>query len=385
MSINRIDRITPYAPALAPRGAAPVGVRTTVIRLENQPDVATRAPAGATRDLPLEIWYPAPEGTAQGGTYDTLIRCGQRRATLHGQARRDAPAAAGPPAPLVVISHGHVGNRYLMVHLAEALASHGYVVAACDHPGSTYGEADAFDVTLLHRPLDQRGVIGAMAAMGGDIGALVDCDHVGIIGYSMGGYGALITGGAGLAQAAVDFGRAPPDRLLARHVAGSSTHEALMDPRIKAILPIGPWGGLYGMWDAAGLAGLRVPALIMAGTVDMISGYDAMRAIFDGATGTTRHLLSFENAGHNAAAPFPAPDTAFAPAMDPEVIPYTHYGDPVWDTLVMNNIAQHYAAAFFGLHLRGAAAMRAYLRDDFAGFAEGTTAGLRFETKTRGT
>lgn len=382
---TRIDRITPYAPALATRGPHPVGVRTTVIRLKDQPDVATAASGGATRDLPLEIWYPAAEATTAGGTYDTLLRCGKRRALLQGQASRDAAAACDIAAPLVVISHGYPGNRHLMVHLAESLAARGYVVAACDHTGSTYDDADAFGITLLHRPLDQRGVVDAMAEMGGDLGAVIDCSHVGLVGYSMGGYGALITGGAGLAPSAVDFERAPPARLLSRHAAGSDSHEALMDARIKAIIPIGPWGGLYGMWDSTGLAGLRVPALIMAGTADTVSGYEAMRDIFLGATGVERHLLSFEHAGHNAAAPHPAPDASFEVSPSLGWAPYHHYGDPVWDTVIMNNIAQHYAAAFLDRHLRGDATMRAYLTDSFDGFAEGTTAGLRFESRSKGT
>ena len=380
---TRIDRITPYAPELAARGPFRIGVRTTMITLQDQPDVATCAPDGAERQLPLEIWYPATSDTETGGTYDTLLRCGETRAVLAGQARRDAPAAKDLRAPLVVISHGYPGNRYLMVHLAESLAAEGYVVAACDHTGSTYDNQADFGSTLLHRPLDQCGILAAMGGMGGDIGALVDCSNAGLIGYSMGGYGALITGGAGLTKTAVDFQRAPPARLLERHVAGSNSHTALMDNRFKAIIPIGPWGGLYGMWDAEGLAALKIPALIMAGTNDTVSGYGAMRDIFEGATGVDRHLLSFQHAGHNAAAPYPAPEASYAVSGKLGWAPFEHYGDPVWDTVVMNNIAQHYATAFFGLHLKQNTDMAAYLEDGFKGFRDGTSTGLRFESRNR--
>lgn len=381
MTANRIDRISPYAPALAARGPCPIGVRTIRVVLENQPDVEGPAAEGATRPLTVEIWYPAATGTAQGGSYDTLLRDGVRRAVLHGRARRDAPVAGGLSAPLVVISHGYPGNRYLMVHLAESLAARGYVVAAPDHARSTYDAADDFGITLLHRSLDQMGLIDAVARMEGDLGALVDTSSVGLIGYSMGGYGALISGGAGLAPGAETFERAPPARLLARHLSGSASHEALMDPRLKAIIPIGPWGGMYGMWNADGLARLRVPALIMAGTVDTVSGHDAMRTIFAGATGVERHLLSFENAGHNAAAPYPAPDEAWEISESLGWAPFEHYGDPVWDTVVMNNVAQHFAAAFLGVHLKGETDLRRYLDGaSWEGFRDGTTAGLRFES-----
>ncbi|MEZ5791977.1 MAG: hypothetical protein R3D34_14755 [Nitratireductor sp.] len=35
-----------------------------------------------------------------------------------------------------------------------------------------------------------------------------------------------------------------------------------------------------------------------------------------------------------------------------DFVPFEHYADPVWDTVRMNNIAQHYATAFFSLHLK---------------------------------
>lgn len=380
MEHTAIDRITPYAPALAARGPHAIGVRSTVIRLTDQPDIARNLHEGTDRDLPLEIWYPAATGTPAGGTYDTLLRCGVQRATLSGQARRDAPAASGLTAPLIVISHGYPGNRYLMVHLAESLAARGYVVAACDHTGSTYDDAADFGITLLHRPLDQHGVVDAMAEMGGDIGAIIDCTRVGLIGYSMGGYGALITAGAGLSEAAITSERSPPDRMLDVHLAGSPLFEARHDNRVKAILPIGPWGNSYGMWDAAGLAGIRVPMLVMAGTADDVSGYSAMRGIFEGARGVDRHLLSFANAGHNAAAPYPAPPESYAISKTLGWPPFQHYADPVWDTVVMNNIAQHYAAAFFGVHVQGDADLNTYLTTGFEGFADGTTRGLTFES-----
>lgn len=380
MEHTAIDRITPYAPALAARGAHVIGVRTTVIRLRDQPDIATGQTCGATRDLPLEIWYPAAQGTQAGGTYDTLMRCGVARATLSGQARRDAPAATGITAPLIVISHGYPGNRHLMVHLAESLAARGYVVAACDHTGSTYDDPAEFGITLLHRPLDQRGVVDAMADMGGDIGAITNCTRVGLIGYSMGGYGALITAGAGLSEAAITSERAPPNRMLDVHKAGTEQFAASMDTRIKAIMPIGPWGGSFGMWDDAGLAGLRIPMLMMSGTADETSGYAAMRNIFIGASAVDRHLLSFAHAGHNAAATHPAPPQSYAVSPKLGWAPYVHYGDPVWDTVVMNNIAQHYAAAFFGLHVMGDTSLERYLTPAFEGFEAGTTQGLTFES-----
>ena len=362
---NRVDLIRPDAPSLAARGPHPVGVTTREIDIY------------AGRTLTTEIWYPAHADTSPGTVYHTLLRDGETPTMLHGSASRDARPVQGG-APLIVVSHGYPGNRFLLSHLAESLAANGFVVAAADHAGSTYEDQQAFDVTLVNRPLDQRGVIDGMAMLGGDLGNLVDCENVGLIGYSMGGYGALVLGGAGLAATALDHPRAGGSGALAQHLAGSDSHARLRDHRLKAIMPIGPWGNAHGMWDAAGIAQMNTPMLMMAGTSDNVSNYAAMRGLFEGAA-SDRYLLSFENAGHNAAAPIPAPTESWAMSDVLGWAPFDHYADSVWDTLRMNNIAQHFAAAFMCMHLRGED-RTAYLDGStWQGFAPGTALGLTLE------
>ena len=80
---------------------------------------------------------------------------------------------------------------------------------------------------------------------------------------------------------------------------------------------------------------------------------------------------------------------------------FGHYAESVWDTVRMNNVAQHFVTAFFGLHLKGDEAMAPYLDlvedavagvwsvDDagvatadhtyWRGFQQRTALGLRFE------
>ena len=354
----------------------------------------------------LEVWYPAAIGTVQGGTYDALLRDGETVVELTGRAARDATPAEGETFPLIVVSHGYPGNRYLMSPLAENLASKGYITVSIDHTDSTYSDQGAFGSTLLNRPLDQAAVVDYMAGMGGPLGAIIDAESVGVIGYSMGGYGALIYGGAGVTPASTEFSWGTPNGLLMQHLAGSDSHEALMDPRVKAIIAIGPWGNNAGFWDADGLAGLRVPLMMMAGSDDDVSVYDAMRGVFDGAVGIGRHLLTYKYANHNAAAPMPAPAEAWGPSEKLGFSPFEHYSDAVWDTVRMNNIAQHFATAFMGAHLKGEAEMASYLElipnsadgvadldDDgkptedhtyWKGFAPRTAKGLQFETKAAG-
>lgn len=388
---NRIDRQRPDAPALAAPGPHAVGVRQIELVNSDQIDVL-RVGAGALprydRALTVEVWYPAAAGTVVAGTvagtsYDTILRDGVRRIALHGSACRDAEPLAGR-FPLVLISHGYPGNRFLMSHLGENLASKGYVVASVDHRDSGYADKVLFGSTMINRPLDQAFVIASLRGSAPWAGMLTA--EAAIVGYSMGGYGALVSGGAGVSEAAVVTEDSSPQGLLACHRAGAAAHEALIDPSIKAIVAFGPWGRQRGVWDAAGMAGLRKPALIVAGSEDHVSGYhDGMRLMFDEAVGCDRWLLTFDHAGHNAGAPIPPPEESWEMSPHLDFPPFQHYADPVWENVRMNNIAQHYLTAFLGWHLKGQDLAR-YLDPDagWPGFADGTARGLRLEAKARG-
>ncbi|WP_298843265.1 alpha/beta fold hydrolase [uncultured Roseobacter sp.] len=406
---NPVDEVRPDAPELAPYGTFPIGVQT--LRFVNPGQIDVLAVTGDDvplydRELTVEVWYPAVEGTQPGGSYDTVLRDGQTPVTLTGRAARDAEPVADGSYPLIVISHGYPGNRYLMSHLGENLASKGYITVAIDHRDSTYSDQAAFGSTLLNRPIDQRFVIDQMAALESNLGAITDTSVVGVIGYSMGGYGALVFGGAGVTQASTEYSWGTPNGLLAQHLSGSESHAALIDPRVRALIVIGPWGRNAGFWDANTLAGLEKPTLIMAGGSDDVSVYGAIRTIFEEARGTERHLLTFNHANHNAAAPIPAPKESREPVDTLDFVPFEHYADPVWDTVRMNNIAQHFATAFFDLHLRGDVSRRPYfdlipVSDDgvtaldeealptddhtyWTGFPDRTARGLRFETLAEG-
>src|SRR5918994_1374312 len=159
---NRIDVVTPSAPELAAIGPHPIGVRTLRTVDPQRVDVVNTTAEGPIvrydRPLTLEVWYPAalPPGTPAGGTYRVITRDPALQATLHGQAVRDAaPLTTGGPFPLIIISHGYPGNRFLMSHLGENLATKGYVTVSIDHTDSTYDDQRTFASTLYHRPLDQ--------------------------------------------------------------------------------------------------------------------------------------------------------------------------------------------------------------------------------------
>ena len=412
---NRVDTIRIDAPELARFGKFSIGVKTLTMTNPKQLDIL-KAKAGEPipsydRPLTVEVWYPGQASDAPAsGQYRTFIRDGKTQTTLSGKATREATAdTSGAPYPLVIISHGYPGNRFLLSHLGENLASKGYVVVSIDHTDSTYSDQGAFGSTLLNRPLDQLFVLNEMARLnandpGNTLKGLVNADNTALIGYSMGGYGVVNTIGGGFTSAIVANPLAPPNGVLAARQAGSASHLASMDSRIKAAVAIAPWGWTRGFWDAAGLSAIKTPVFYMAGSVDDVSGYSpGVRNIYDGSVNAPRFLLTYENANHNAAAPIPAPKEALNPPPGVTSNPANHYIDAVWDNVRMNNIAQHFTTAFLGKYLKSDASMDSYLalvenaKDGkwsaettgalkadhtyWKGFANRTAAGLRLEQK----
>ena len=317
---NHIDTIRSDAPELAQYGKFGVGVKTLKFTNPKQLDIL-KAKAGEPipvydRPLTVEVWYPAKMVANQPnvGQYRAITRDGKTEVTLFGKAVRDAaPDASSGPYPLLIISHGYPGNRFLLSHLGENLSSKGYVVVSIDHTDSTYSDQAVFGSTLLNRSLDQLFVLNEMARLGasdpaGTLKGLVNADSTALIGYSMGGYGALNTIGGGYTAAGVASALAPPNGALAVRQAGNPAYTASMDKRIKAAIAFAPWGWNYGLWDAAGLAGIKTPVFFIVGSVDDVAGYSpGVRSIFEASVNAPRLLLTYENANHNAGAPMPAP------------------------------------------------------------------------------
>ncbi|GAB3563209.1 hypothetical protein GCM10027578_06490 [Spirosoma luteolum] len=359
----------PDAPALAPRGPQRVGVRTLTVTHTSQPDIL-HATAGTVptydRPLTLEVWYPAriPAGKAELTQYNEVMGASNdpKRPlipfTFAGRALRDAtPEPGASPYPLVILSHGYLGSRLMFSYLAENLASKGYVVASIDHFESTYRNAGGFASTLLNRAQDDLFVLNELARLtkaGSDsfLAGLADANNTALIGYSMGGYGALNAAGAGYSpKAQTMFGQLTAgSTALQIRGTGNAAYTASQDPRIRAVVAFAPWGMERGVWDADGLAGLTRPTLFVAGSKDDISGYEkGIKAIYDGAVNADRYLLTYVNARHNVA-PNPPPAEAMKPGLPLDE--YLRYAEPAWNERRINNINQHFVTAFLGMHLK---------------------------------
>ncbi len=367
---NRINIVRHDAPELAYFGDYAIGVRTLRFTDKQRVDILSTVSGGETafydRVLTVEVWYPAllADDQQPGGQYTTTTRNPAITAILSGAAVRDAaPMTTEGRFPLVILSHGYPGNRYLMSHLGENLASKGYIVASIEHPDSTYENQNAFSSTLYNRPLDQLFVLEQMAQVSakpnGFLSGMVDAENTGIVGYSMGGYGLVNNLGGGYSDAVVAHEIAPPNKLLQRHASSNPAYRRNLDARIKAGFAVAPWGMTAGVWQASDLHGIRVPTFYLAGSVDSVAGYEnGTRAIFNNAINSDRYLLTFRNAGHNAGAPIPLPLEIID---SDDKTGAGHYTDPVWDTVRMNNVMDHFATAWFDYHLKGMREKQAYL------------------------
>src|SRR5262249_34035935 len=91
-----------------------------------------------THTLRAIIWYPAA-----GEAREEPQWIGPPIFSFYsaGSAARDAPHAAGPQRPLILLSHGFGGTASDLAWLATALAAHGFIAVAVNHPGNNGLEA----------------------------------------------------------------------------------------------------------------------------------------------------------------------------------------------------------------------------------------------------
>jgi pimeloyl-ACP methyl ester carboxylesterase len=202
------------------------------------------------------------------------------------------------------------------------------------------------------------------------LNGLVDAENTAVIGYSMGGYGALNTIGAGYNSVLADFvGEAVGGRL-----AGAEGYAA--DPRVKAAVLIAPFGGNLALvgapgvsfWDDEALGEITIPTFWIGGSHDDIAIYDGIVRLFDNSVNSERYLLTYENALHNTA---PNPPVSGIGLSKDE---YERYADPVWDEARINNVNQHFITAFLGYYLKGDEAMAEYLNLAVENASEGVYA-----------
>ena len=183
-----------------PSGEYSVGTTILYMHDFSREEISTEDPSD-TRELNVQIWYPATldEGGVLSPYLANLELAGPAFADFLGlptfvlnhvnlvktHSILDAPlASAGSPFPVLIFSHGWGGTRSQSTFLMEELASHGYVIAAIDHPYgalvTVYPDGSVVlrkEEILAHQSQDQLNVQSAkelLSTWTGDVRFVLD-------------------------------------------------------------------------------------------------------------------------------------------------------------------------------------------------------------------
>jgi len=352
------------APQLAALGRFAVGVRTLTLVQHGQADILDINPKTGKanlkdRTLVVDIWYPAsPAAGAKPETYRAEFRgeppLPASAFSFPGLAVRDA-AANGGFYPLVIVSHGYSNHPAAMTWLTENLASKGYVVAAIHHEDPDPDRTDAVTraIPTLRRPID----IGFTArTLQASLGAQIDPSRVALIGYSMGGYGVMTSGGASLDPKGPAMGLIPGGALLPYARGGAKAGEIKVAGLMAVVAMAPAGGGALAAWNNEGLADMTAPLLLISGDRDPTVNYETgALTMFHQAIHADRYLLTFREVGH-AIGLSPAPAEMQSRLWDKD-----WFDDPVWRQDRINAINLHFITAFLDLKVKGDAQMNSYL------------------------
>ncbi|CCE07947.1 putative dienelactone hydrolase oxidoreductase protein [Bradyrhizobium sp. STM 3843] len=243
-----------------------------------------------THVLRVMIWYPA---AAEASEEPQWIGPPFVPYFSAGSAARDAAPAAGSKHPLVLLSHGAGGTAAGIAWLGTALAAHGFVAVAVNHPGNNALEdftVEGFSLWWL-RAVDLSVVLDAMLA-DKTFGSLIDPARIGAAGHSAGGYTVIAAAGGITDPAQLEaFCRSPIADALCRPPPEASgmrekrlarlssdpdfrqryerAGQSYRDPRIRAALAMAP--GLVPMFTEESLNAISLPIAIISGDADEIA------------------------------------------------------------------------------------------------------------------
>lgn len=238
----------------------------------NKLKLSYRAASGDMRERSGFVWYPT-SAEAKRHDYKPQI----------GFAAVDAPVADGEH-PLIVFSHGFLGAADQTIFLMEALARHGYIVAAVNHADAVrelrgrriglpnFIDAKSWDETKFRDRRDDMAalldeVLRRNADPGADLCEHVAKDQVGAAGHSLGGYTVL-----GMVGGWPDW----------------------RDERIRAALLLSPFA--TPLIDHGDLSAVTTPVMLQGGTLDW--GITPFLTPLYGKLDSPRYLLVLKNETH---------------------------------------------------------------------------------------
>ncbi len=275
--------------------------------------------------------------------------------------------------PVIVISHGLGSDRTSFNYLAKFLASHGFVVAVPEHPGSNAQQLQALlggiadrvvdPKEFINRPLDVKYLLNYLERLSNSNPAYkgrFNMEQVGVIGQSFGGYTALALAGAQINKAKLEKS-CPVNRnnlnlsLLLQCLALRlpQLDYKLSDPRVKAVVAINPVvSSIYGQ---QGFSKINIPVTIVAGATDTVAPAYAEQIIpFTWLTNENKYLVLMNGGTHfstiaeSPESSIPLPSSVVGPS------PY-----------LARNYTEYLALAMFKSYVANNSNYRRYLSPDY--------------------
>lgn len=329
--------------------SGPHFVGTSVFHLAqlDRPEMHSRSAQDA-RQLMLQVWYPAVETLHPSADYLPDHSVGSRALTgifnmpwfglnhldlIQPNARMDPDLAeSDEPFPVLLFSHGRSGTRIQNTFQVEELVSHGYVVAAVDHPfGAGYtvypdGKTVPYDISIFGDDSPEQAglvidewvkdfscVLETLEDFNGEedgqFAGRLDLERIGIFGHSAGG--------------------------------GAAFEFCFQDERCGPVLSYDPW--VVPTSDEAIGSGLDEPIMVLKQDVPLGPMSDARLGKLLSNTESPSYVYEIEGAKHLDFNDF----KLLVPALEWIGMTGSIDGER------LREILNQYTRAFFDTHLRG--------------------------------
>jgi predicted dienelactone hydrolase len=252
---------------------------------------ASAALRNASHDdnLRVTVWYPAAADAVEAP-----LDIGPRGKPFFtpGSAAPDAAFEDARPRPVILLSHGFGGTARIMAWFGTALARHGYIVVAVDHPGNNGRDQMTIAGAVLswERPGDLAVALDKVKS-DPQVGPHLDLDRLGAAGFSAGGFTALVEAGARVdferflrfcdahpddgvcaPQKEFQFSRSDAEAFFAQPAGAAALAHAKGDlsiPGVKAAFVMAP--AIVQSLDPDSLKGMRPPVRILLGDADKVA------------------------------------------------------------------------------------------------------------------
>jgi len=221
------------------------------------------------RPVLVELWYPS-EAT------DAALDVPVDQVWQHPKEVRGAPVfSQDAKYPLILMSHGHRGDRRERSWLADLLVRHGFIVAAVEHHGNVWMQySPVASLRFWDRAKD---ISFALNCLLDDslCKNFLDPQRIGFVGYSLGGMTGLALAGAQVKntkelveQKQGSFNELAPE--IIEQVDFEEGDKNYREPRIRSMMLICPATFVY---SSEALRAIKIPIGLIASVDDEILPY----------------------------------------------------------------------------------------------------------------